>query len=161
MPIRHITLGRIKFYSDRPKYNLPCMFAQHLRRNMSDYQSETNNEYTDKPQYPPILNLSKESRYIRDRDQKLEKLKKVGTVEEKQIGINMPRYYGWSSLILKEGNYPFNILPFIKHITRTDYIQTEQFPFLNNYSQLEIESIINSIRPQLQESIIMEASMKK
>uniref|UniRef100_A0A1B6LLN1 28S ribosomal protein S30, mitochondrial n=1 Tax=Graphocephala atropunctata TaxID=36148 RepID=A0A1B6LLN1_9HEMI len=118
-------------------------------------------QYTDSPNYPAILDLSPKPSYRRERDNKLNKIKKLGTVEEKFFGINMPRFYGWSSLMLKEGNFPFNFLPFIQHITRTDYIDVDQFPFSSNLSQTEIENLVKRIRPQLQDAILLEMVKKR
>jgi len=112
--------------------------------------------FSSHPEYPQILDLSPEEVYKRQRDEKLDKIKNVGTIEEKLIGINMPRYYGWSSLMLKEGNYPYNYMPFVQHITRTDFIETKLFPFSHNYSLSEIEILTKQIRPQLQDAILME-----
>lgn len=133
----------------------------HLSRSLSSTVQADNNEYTDIPMYPTILNLSPESVIRRERDVKLDKLKKLGTIEEKLIGINMPRFYGWSSLMLHEGNYPLNIMPFVQHITRTDFIEAESFPFTNRNSQSEVNSAVDKIRPQLQDALIMEIAKRR
>lgn len=133
----------------------------HPSRSLSSTIQADNNEYTDTPMYPTILNLSPESVMKRERDVKLDKLKKLGTIEEKLIGINIPRFYGWSSLMLHEGNYPLNFMPFVQHITRTDFIEVESFPFTNNNSQSEVNIAIDKIRPQLQDALIMEIAKKR
>lgn len=108
--------------------------------------------------YPPILDPSPTEVYKRERDAKLDKMKRLGTVEEKLIGINMPRYYGWSSIVLQEGNYPFNFMPFVQHITRTDFQTTEMFPFPQSHDESHVKNVIKIIRPQLQDALLMELS---
>lgn len=142
------------------KYKTSCTYINKYAKRTSSTSSE-NEEYTKSPQYPPILDLSPLVSYKRERDYKLNKLKRIGTVEEKFLGINIPRYYGWSSLILKEGSYPFNFLPFVQHITRTDVIISEKLPFTSTLSQSEFDNVLSTIRPQLQEAIIMEMAFKR
>lgn len=159
-----MSLGRIAYTGLKLHYTLeacPFLLKYHCRYMCSSHSSALSSEYTETPNYPPILSHDKKSVYCRSRDQKLDKIKKLGTIEEKLIGINMPRFYGWNSLILNEGNFPFNILPFIQHITRTDVIEINSFPFSSDFQKTEIESIINKIRPQLQEAIILEVLHKK
>lgn len=133
----------------------------HISKSLSSPVLSDNNEYTDTPMYPAILDMSSESVNLRERDMKLDKLKKIGTIEEKLIGINMPRYYGWSSLMLHEGNYPFNFMPFVQHITRTDFIEVESLPFTNSNSQSEVNSAVDKIRPQLQDALVMEITKRR
>lgn len=142
------------------KYKTSCTFFNKCSQRTNS-TSSGNEEYTASPQYPPILDLSPISTYKRERDFKLDKLKRIGTVEEKFLGINIPRYYGWSSLMLKEGSYPFNFLPFVQHITRTDVIPVEKLPFASVLSQSEFENVLRTIKPQLQEAIIMEMVYKR
>ncbi|XP_046685245.1 uncharacterized protein LOC124370984 [Homalodisca vitripennis] len=132
---------------------------KHLRRMSSNIYPD--DQYTETPNYPRILDLSEKSCYKRERDAKLDKIKKLGTVEEKFFGINMPRFYGWSSLMLKEGNFPFNFLPFVQHITRTDFIKVDEFPFSTNLSENEIKNLVDRIRPQLQDAILLELIKKR
>lgn len=155
-------LSRVAFAYKCPKFNPlieKCPILLKPCRHMGN--SVINNEYTKTPNYPPILALDTKNVYCRDRDLKLDKIKRLGTIEEKLIGINMPRYYGWSSLILNEGNFPFNILPFVQHITRTDIKELEKFPFSSGLSKNEMDNILNKIRPQLKEAIILEVLQKK
>ena len=48
-------------------------------------------EYTNTPQYPPILDLSFKKKIERQKETVHEQIKALQTVEEKQIKLNMPR----------------------------------------------------------------------
>lgn len=162
MALCRFTYKKVRLNSPTPPEIVQIFkLGLHLSRSLSSTIQADNNEYTDTPMYPTILNLSPESVMKRERDVKLDKLKKLGTIEEKLIGINIPRFYGWSSLMLHEGNYPLNFMPFVQHITRTDFIEVESFPFTNNNSQSEVNVAVDKIRPQLQDALIMEIAKKR
>lgn len=159
------TYKKIRLNSVSPNEKLQVLKRSrpiHLCRRFSSTVPSENSEYTDTPVYPTILDLSTENVRKRERDEKLDKLKKLGTIEEKLIGINMPRFYGWSSLMLHEGSYPFNFMPFVQHITRTDFLEVESFPFTNPSNSLsEVSGAVDKIRPQLQDALIMEISKRR
>lgn len=80
---------------------------------------ENPEEYTSNPHYPPIVDISYEARRQRRLEAEHEEYKQVGTVEEKLFKLNLPKYYGYKSLILSEENMPYNCLGLIQHATRT------------------------------------------
>lgn len=46
-------------------------------------------------------------------------MKSHDTVEEKLFELNMPKYYGWKSVILGDKAVPYNFLPWVQFATRT------------------------------------------
>lgn len=109
-------------------------------------------EYTNTPQYPPILDLSFEKKIERKKVSKYDEIKAVKTVEEKQIKLNMPRYYGFKCYMFRENNVPFNTLPLIQHITRTHLIENSDLPSF--YSSLNLDSVCERIKSQIEESLV-------
>lgn len=89
---------------------------------------ENPEEYSDKPEYPPILDVSYKAKRKRIKEKYHEEFKQVGTVEEKLIKINLPKYYGWKTLSLNENNPQYNALGMSQYITRTDLKEVDGLP---------------------------------
>lgn len=118
-------------------------------------------EYTETPQYPPIVDTSFKARKQRMENQWHEKIKAIKTVEEKLFEINMPRYYGWVSIMLREGSIPYDSLPFVQHITRT---HLREFKDLAPYStDLEEDSnkLLGQVKPLIEEALIFEFKYRR
>ncbi|CAB3359209.1 Hypothetical predicted protein [Cloeon dipterum] len=65
-------------------------------------------EYSDEPQYPPIKDLSWWGKKVSEAEAQHEEVKKLGTIEEKILKINMPRYYGWKCHLFREAIFNTN-----------------------------------------------------
>ena len=68
----------------------------------------------------------------------------------------MPKYWGWPSVMVKEGQIPFNPLPHVQHITKTHIITTEKLPNYGKLSEDEEKGLINDLRTELEDSIVFE-----
>ena len=78
-------------------------------------------EYVSEPQYPKI-------EQFRSDDEKeyaalKETMKNLKTVEEKQIYINKPKYYGWYSYILDPSYIPPDSSEFTQYVTNTTHLE--------------------------------------
>ena len=102
--------------------------------------------------YPPILDLSYKVRVRRKEEIWYEKIKKLETVEEKLYGINMPRYYGWKSLYLKERHVLCNSLDHAQYITRTHVVNNHELPdFYNNVITSEqLDAVIQIVKNHIE-----------
>lgn len=120
-----------------------------------NYSSIQNDEYTSTPQYPPILDLSFEKRQERKREAIHEEIKAVKTVEEKQIKLNMPRYYGFKTHLYTEERFPYNTLPLIQYITRTHLIKNNNLPEYYHSMQTD-EEVVKDLKTKVEELILME-----
>jgi len=101
---------------------------------------EVNNEAKDavEPIYPPIEDLSYKMKWKRKKQDWHDKIKNLETVEEKLFEINMPRYYGWKSLILKEHFIPYDSLSHAQYFTRTHIVKESGLPaYYNNVISTE------------------------
>ncbi|XP_067642227.1 large ribosomal subunit protein mL65 [Eurosta solidaginis] len=76
-------------------------------------------EYNEEAIYPEIQDLTFKACKKREAESWHEQIRKVPTVEEKLIKINMPRYYGYKVVTLKDTKVPYNCLPAMQHYTRT------------------------------------------
>jgi small subunit ribosomal protein S30 len=113
-------------------------------------------EWTDAPQYPPIV----DNCYPQLKQKRLiswhEKIKKIETIEEKMIEINMPKYYGYKSLMLDEKTYPYNTLPFFQYATNTEFIEENSLTPANEADAKKIENFLNLVRSEVQDAFEFE-----
>lgn len=116
--------------------------------------AKTEEEYTVTPQYPPILHISAEARREREKQSYYEEIKNVPTVEEKQIKLNMPKYYGFQCFLMVEDKAAYNTLPLMQHITRTHLIESSALP--TYYDNINVDNIIESIKSDIEEIILLE-----
>lgn len=103
-------------------------------------------------EYPPIIDNSRKAIADRTKMAWHEEVKKLNTVEEKLIKVNMPAYWGLRTTPLVNDEYCYNSLPYFQHWTRTQYesgIPKEWF----KRSTEEIDSLVNNIREQVIEAI--------
>lgn len=108
-------------------------------------------EYTEKPEYPEILDTSHESKVLRKKQSWYEQIKNLKTVEEKQIKINMPRYYGYKVVALNDTRVRYNSLPMIQHYTRTLFQGNDKLPDASESEQ--VNSLVKAISGEFQESV--------
>lgn len=111
-------------------------------------------EYTSSPQYPPILDFSFEKKLERKRDSAYDEIKAVKTVEEKQIKLNMPRYYGFKTHLFTEDRIPYNSLPLSQHITRSHLIINNDLP--EYYNSIKVDEHVKQLKTDIEELILME-----
>lgn len=118
-------------------------------------------EYTETPHYPPILDTSYEARKRRMVERWHEKIKALKTVEEKLFEINIPRYYGRKCIMLWEDSIPYNSLSFTQHVTKT---HLREFTNLAPYStDLEEESnkLLEHVKPWIEEALVFEFKYRR
>lgn len=113
--------------------------------------------------YPPILDLSLNSRKRREREEWHDRIKNIGTVEEKLMELNMPRYYGWKVCKIDEGRIPYDPLPFAQYVTRTHVVNEPGLPAYYD-SLLTPESLdasVQQIKGQIEDAIVFEYTCRK
>lgn len=111
-------------------------------------------EKSETVEYPPILDLSKKAKQIREKIAWHNEVKNLKTIEEKLIKVNMPYYYGLRTIPLND-EYHYDCLPYMQHWTRT---QIEN-GLPNQWYQRpveEIDGLVNSIRNQFMEAIAFQ-----
>ncbi|KAF5295977.1 hypothetical protein FQA39_LY12749 [Lamprigera yunnana] len=114
--------------------------------------STIEDEYTKVPQYPEILDLSREQVKKREYQAYYNTIRAVKTVEEKQIKLNMPKYYGFRCYMLYEDFIPYDNLNLVKHITKTHLIVNNELPL-----QVEIDTKVdlNSLKKDIEEILLL------
>ncbi|VEN63901.1 unnamed protein product [Callosobruchus maculatus] len=113
------------------------------------------NEYTSKPHYPPIEDLSFRERIKRKKGALHEEIRNVKTVEEKQIKLNMPKYWGFKCYMVDEEYCPYNNLPLAQHITRTHLKSERNLPEL--YDSLDVSNLASQLNNEVEETVLIEA----
>ncbi|XP_017795818.1 PREDICTED: 28S ribosomal protein S30, mitochondrial isoform X2 [Habropoda laboriosa] len=113
---------------------------------------------TDNVIYPPIMDLSRKASIKRKHEEWYEKIKKLNTVEEKLFGINMPRYYGWKSLMLEEGKVPYNSLHHAQYITHTHVVNNGKLPEFYDtvISTEQMDALIETVKRHIENVITFE-----
>ncbi|CAG9856704.1 unnamed protein product [Phyllotreta striolata] len=130
-------------------------FYQKLRScRYSSTVTRLEEEYTSTPNYPPILDLSPEKKRERMKDESYDQIKAVKTVEEKQIKLNMPKYYGFKSYMLLENKCGYNMLPMTQHATRTHLVVNKGLP--DYYKEFNVDELANKLKSEVEEALSIE-----
>ncbi|KAJ6636283.1 28S ribosomal protein S30, mitochondrial [Pseudolycoriella hygida] len=112
-------------------------------------------EYTKEPQYPPIVDTSYKARKQRERVKWHEMIKCLNTVEEKLFAINMPRYYGFKSVILSDDRFQYNSLPFFKYCTRTVLVDSGLPQYYDKLNE-KVEGLLPHVKSGIEEAVLSE-----
>lgn len=127
----------------------------HVRRSLSSVTAIK--EYTDKPNYPPIQDLSFEARRYRKKEILAEKMRKLATVEEKQMGLNMPKYHGFKCIMLNDHRFPYNSLPFVQYVTRTVFHETDdKLPDYYRKNDSQVDVLAAGLKSVIEDAILFE-----
>jgi small subunit ribosomal protein S30 len=100
------------------------------------------------------LDLSYEARKERKIEEIAQNITKLGTVEEKLIELNAPKYYGWWALNLYERVISYNALPFTQFATRTCLVN-ELPSIYNDVDEIALKSLPN-IKDKLNDLLLQE-----
>lgn len=133
-------------------------FITKTHRLLSTKPNLNNEEYTAQPEYPPIQDLSYECKQIRKRASWHEKIKSLNTIEEKLLEINMPKYYGYKSVILDDSKIPYNSMPLSQHITRTKFNEVLALPGIYQGNQEKVDTFYNNIKSEIEDALLFEYS---
>ncbi|XP_011694126.1 PREDICTED: 28S ribosomal protein S30, mitochondrial [Wasmannia auropunctata] len=128
---------------------------------VSEVKNET--EVAVEPIYPPIQDISWKAEWKRKRQAWHDKIKGLETVEEKLFEINMPRYYGWKSLILQEHTIPYDSLSHAQYYTRTHIVKESGLPAYYNSvtSNEQLERMVQAIKSDIEDNIIFEYCIRR
>lgn len=131
-----------------------------LRNNISGSRSlatalQRENVSSETVEYPPIVDDSCPARKERKKLEWHEKIKKIETIEEKLIEINIPRYYGFKCLMLNEKSFPYNTLPFFKYATNTEFVE-EPHAAQSEEETKKVETFLNLIKSEIHDALEFE-----
>lgn len=113
-------------------------------------------EYTETPEYPPIQDMSLQGRKLRERQALHQKIKELNTVEEKQIALNMPKYYGWKCVMFSEDKVPYNAMPLVQYYTRSHFIPVDKLPEYYTESGAAADAVVQEVKAFIEEAILIE-----
>jgi len=116
--------------------------------------------YNKTPEYPPILSLEKKATTRRAEESWYKKIERQETVEEKLFEINMPRYYGWNCLMMKETEIPYNSLNFTQYVTRTAIFDSGDLPEPYSFSNELAKQLASSVKACLKEEISFQMAIQ-
>uniref|UniRef100_A0A8D8W351 28S ribosomal protein S30, mitochondrial n=1 Tax=Cacopsylla melanoneura TaxID=428564 RepID=A0A8D8W351_9HEMI len=142
------------FHSNRGHGFKRLQFLRH-------YTSVSNETVVSKNIYPPILDISEKAKKGREALAMHAKIQALNTVEEKLLALNVPRYYGWESLVLKEGRVPYNFLPFIKSVTKTKVHQVDKECIEITLTQEKVDELLKNIKSQLGKVLVYHSQSQR
>lgn len=121
----------------------------------SQISIDDNEEYSKEPQYPPILDMGYDAVKSRRRMEWHEKIKCLKTIEEKLFAINMPRYYGFKSVMLNDHTFRYNSLPFFQYSTRTEMLDGE---LPHHYDKLneKVDGLLETMKSDIEDAVLFE-----
>lgn len=90
-----------------------------------------------------------------------EKFKTIKTVEEKMIGVNMPKLYGFKCVELNEDKIPIQALKFIQHSTRTHLIVQDKLPEYYIDYDTPASFIAKELQGEIEDAIKFEFQLVK
>lgn len=117
-------------------------------------------EYSEKAEYPPIVENNVRVKKTQEVFKWHEKIKRISTIEEKLIEINIPRYYGYKCLMLNNRDYPYNTLPFFQYATNTEFVEESHAPKSEEEAKI-IENFLSLIKAEVQEAFEFELDVYK
>ncbi|XP_066993772.2 large ribosomal subunit protein mL65 [Anabrus simplex] len=131
-------------------------FFRNIKRHSSVVAREL--EYSEQPEYPPILDVSIKAKRERVKGTWHEKIKSLRTVEEKLMEVNMPKYYGWNVCMLMEDEVPFNSLSLAQYVTRTHFSKCEDLPSFYSSSGIvdNASNVLENIKSEVQSALVYE-----
>ncbi|KAJ8714549.1 hypothetical protein PYW07_002774 [Mythimna separata] len=127
-----------------------------ISRPQSQAALSEQNEYSETPEYPPIVDTSLQGRKLRERQTLHQKIKEINTVEEKQIALNMPKYYGWKCVMLNEDKVPYNAMPLVQYYTRSHFIPVDKLPQYYEEFSGSADAVVQEIKALIEEAILIE-----
>ncbi|XP_011305241.1 uncharacterized protein mRpS30 [Fopius arisanus] len=135
------------------KYPAPAKIIRFSSGAVATIQNQT-----EKVEYPPILDTRFKASYRRYLEKKHDAVKNVKTVEEKMIKLNMPKYWGFKTLMYEEGRIFYNELPHAQYITRTHVMREPKLP--DSYDNLmasdDLEGLVKEIKELFDDGIAFE-----
>ncbi|XP_043206788.1 28S ribosomal protein S30, mitochondrial-like isoform X1 [Amphibalanus amphitrite] len=123
--------------------NSRCFATTSSSNNVSDVKQAGETE----AEYPPVLDTSFKATKDRETQQWHKLIQSLPTVQEKQLELNMSRYYGHWACQLSPHDVHYNHAEFIQFATRTNVV--EAWP--NVYSTLDDE--VNKFLPVLKKKV--------
>ena len=107
--------------------------------------------YDEVAKYPAIPTFENEDE--KEEAHLAERVKRMGTVEEKQYFLNMPKYFGWKCYMLKSSRLPTSFLAPLQYFTNTTLVDEGTFPAVYSDSDLDDKAgkLADSLQPFLKD----------
>lgn len=110
------------------------------------------------PQYPEIKDITWRGRRKDVAAAWSQKIQDLGTVEEKLIAVNIPRYYGWKCIMLREGMQFYDSLPLCQHLTKTHLVDGLPSIYNTNEAEEAATQLANEVKSEVEEVLVYEMS---
>lgn len=118
-------------------------------------QQDVDSEYSEEAEYPPIVDDSRDAKRDRKINDWHQKIKSIGTIEEKLIEINILKYYGYKCLMLNDNQFPYNTLPFFQYATNTEFVE-QSHASSGEEETKKVDNFLNLIKSDVQEAFEFE-----
>ena len=130
---------------------LKCINSLKLVSSCRHFHGPTkDDEFVKEAQYPEIPKFKSDNE--KEFESLKEQIKKLKTVEEKQIYLNKPKYYGWYSCVMNPNNVQPSSLEFLQYVTNTTIIDNdlpESLKALDDIASSEAEILAPIVKNHL------------
>lgn len=162
----HLALLESMFVQFRQKllFNAVAKYGKPKKYSISAVKEiKDENQNTVEPEYPPIIERSRNAKKKKKWQAWYDQIQSLKTVEEKLFKFNMPRYYGWKSVLLDEYYIPYNSLAHAQHITRTHIMKEPGLPSYYNgvISNEQLDNILQSVKSNIEDNIVFEHCVRR
>lgn len=110
------------------------------------------------PQYPEIKDITWRGRRKDEAAAWSKKIQDLGTIEEKLIVVNMPRFYGWKCIMLREGMQFYDSLPLCQHMTKTHLVEGLPSIYNTNEAEKAATQFANEVKAEVEDALVFEMS---
>lgn len=157
--LRHFT----KSVAKSQRYTTPAVQTITENSSLKNIPEDKIDELESEIDFPPIQDLTRDARNRRKREEWHDKVKKLGTVEEKIFELNMPRYYGWKTVIIKEETIPYDPLSHTQYVTRTHVMNEPGLPdcYNNIVSPETLDSLVQAVKTPVEDALLFEYNFKR
>ena len=106
------------------------------------------------PEYPPVLDTSYKATKERETKQWHKLIQDLPTVQEKQIELNMSRYYGHWSCHLSSHDVHYNHAEFVQFATRSNVV--EEWPDVYASLDSEVSKFLPILKKKVENILLLE-----
>ncbi len=73
--------------------------------------------------------------------------------------LNLPKYYGWPTYLIKEGTVPYDFLPLSQFVTRTVISESDSLPLRSDAEKAR--ELLDQVKAELGKVLVFENAARK
>ena len=125
-----------------------------VRRSFSLNVRDVNQDDQIESDYPPVLDTSYKATKNRETERWHKLIQNLPTAQEKQLELNMSRYYGHWSCQLSSHDVHYNHAEFVQFATRSNIVEAWPDAYINLDTQ--VNKFLPSLKKKIEDILILE-----